>query len=133
MYETEDGYIFVTFQDGKVIFYKDSYKRHCSYRDSIKGEKGREAIQNALINPDFIISYTRTDLPKTICKKYYSITGKTKTVRGLELEYWEIILQKKPNQKLKIVTAYIASAPEYAMIDDRVEKVIYKKTNYGTK
>ena len=130
MYEVADGYVFITFQDNKTIFYKDSYERHCSYRDSIKGEKGREAIQNALINPDYITSYTRKDLPGTLCKKYYSITGKTKTTRGIELEYWEIILQKKPNQKLKIVTAYTASAPEYAMIDDRVESFIYKKPKY---
>lgn len=130
MFESADGYVFVTFQDGNVIFYKDSYERHCGYHDVIRGEHGREALQNALPNPDYITSYSRKDILNVSCKKYYHVIGKIKTTRGIEFEYWEIVLQKKSDARFKIVTAYTTSALKYAMINNRVEKIVYRKNQH---
>ena len=91
MYENEEGYVFVTFQDGNVIFYKDSYERHCGYRDAIKGPEGLENIQKALLYPHLITSYQLKNNSGKIfahCKKYRAITKETiSTKRGNELEY----------------------------------------------
>lgn len=131
MYEAQEGYIFTTFQDGNVIFFKDSYERHCGYHEDIRGQKGREQIQHALIQPNYITKYPRKDAVsgKTIswCKKYYYIVDKIVTSRGNEFVYWEIIIEKRPGKKKKLVTAYITSAPEYAMINNRIEEIEYKK------
>ncbi len=136
MYETPEGYVFITFQDGNVIFFKDSYERHCGYREVIRGQEGRDQIQDALIQPHCITKYLRKDAisGKTIarCKKYYYILDKTMASRGQEFVYWEIILEKKPGKNKKVTTAYITSAPEYAMINDRIEIIEYKR-NYEKK
>ena len=127
MYEIEDGYIFVTFQDGNVTFYQDSYERHCERHDAIKGAEGRENIQNALVSPDLITSYPFRDYSGKIiahCKKYRKITkGKVKTTRGEEWEYWEIILRKNLGKRKKIVTAYITSSLKPFIVNDRIEKM----------
>lgn len=133
MHETPEGYVFVTFRDGNVIFFKDSYKRHCSRHGDIQGLEGREQIQNALIQPHCITKYPRRDVASgeiiSQCKKYYYIIDKTTASRGKEFVYWEIIIEKRPGKKKKLATAYITSAPEYAMINDRIEEIEYKR-NY---
>ena len=134
MHETEDGYVFVTFQDGNVIFYKDSYERHCGYRSVIRGEDGRNNIQGALINPHYITSYPEKNSSRKVVahyKIYRTIIGEIRTSRGLEQEYWEIILKKNPGKRRKIVTAYITSAPGYAIINNRIETLEYKREFKG--
>ena len=121
----------MTFQDGNIIFLKDSYNRHCDRHEAIRGLDGREQIQYALLHPHCITKYFRKDIAsgKVIaqCKKYYHIIDEDTTSRGRELVYWEIILVKHPGNKKKIATAYITSAPEYAMINDRIEEIKYKR------
>ena len=136
MREVTDGYVFTTFQDEDVIFFNDSYQRHCGYHEDIRGQEGRDQIQNALIQPHCITKYFKQDAKSgsvvAECKKYYFILDKTKTSRGEELIYWEIVLVQKIGQRKKIVTAYIESAPKYAMINDRIEEIIYNR-NYEQK
>lgn len=130
MYETDDGYIFETFRDGRVIFFRDSYKRHSGYHGVIVGEEGRNEIQNALIYPHYITSFQeKNSAGKTIShnKKYRFIIREIKTSRRLEREYWEIILKKPLGKRMKIATAFVTSAPEYAIINDRVETLEYKR------
>ncbi|MBI2888293.1 MAG: hypothetical protein HYY10_00010 [Candidatus Liptonbacteria bacterium] len=131
MYETDDGYIFATFQDGNVLFHKDSYETHCERHDAIKGVEGRESIQDALISPDFITSYPLKEYSGKViahCKKYRKITkGGVRTTRGEEWEYWEIILRKNLGKRKKIVSAYLTSSPKPFVINDRIEKIEYLK------
>ena len=131
MYETEDGYVFATFQDGNVIFYKDSYKTHCSYHDEIRGDGGRNNIQEALINPHFISSYPFMDTSGNIvarCKKYRWVTKERyKTHRGEEWEYWEIILKKNRKSRKKIATAFRTSSLKPLVVNDRIEKIVYQR------
>lgn len=131
MYKTSQGYVFQTFRDGKVIFFHDSYKRHCGYRSVIRGEEGLNSIQETLIYPHLITSYPEINSSGRIIahyKVYRAFVGKIRTSRGRELEYWEILLKKKPKMKRKIVTAFITSALEYAIINNRVEnKTEYKR------
>ena len=135
MYETKDGYVFETFRDGKVIFYRDSYERHCEYREVIRGEEGLDAIQNALISPDTITTYSDSKSDKSgeniaaRYKIYRRYIQKIRTNRGQEMEYWEILLKKKGKQRRKITTAYITSALEYAIINKRIETIEYKRKN----
>ena len=136
MHEISDGYVFTTFQDGDVIFFNDSYERHCGYHECIRGQEGRDKIQNALIQPHRISKYFKKDAKSgeiiAECKKYYCILDKTTTHRGEEFLYWEIVLVQKIGQRKKIVAAYIESAPKYAMINDRIEEIIYNR-NYEQK
>lgn len=130
MFETTNGYVFQTFQDGKVIFFMDSYNRHCGYRDEIRGERGRDAIQDALIYPHYVVSYPEKNESGRITaryKKYIKIININETKRGPEFEYWEIILKKKPKTRKRIATAYITSSLKYAIINDRIEKIKYQR------
>jgi hypothetical protein len=132
MYEVPDGYIFTTFQDGKVIFYRDSYKKHCEYRNVIRGIEGRENIQKALIFPHIITTYPFRDASGRVvanCKKYRTIANRerVKTSRGNEWEYWEVILRKNISGRKKIVSAYITYSPEPFVVNDRIEKIIFSR------
>ncbi|MCP6720421.1 MAG: hypothetical protein KJI72_03860 [Patescibacteria group bacterium] len=131
MFKTQQGYVFETFRDGKVIFYHDSYEKHCGYRSILRGEEGRNNIQDALITPHYITSYSEMSASGRLVaryKIYRTIIREIRTSRGRELEYWEILLKKNPKNRRKIATAYITSAPEYAIINNRIEKnVEYKR------
>ena len=132
MHEVADGYIFITFQDGAVIFYRDSYERHCTLHSVIKGVGGREEIQKALIYPHIITTYPFKDGSGRIianCKKYRTITntGTVKTTRGNEWEYWEVILRKNVGKRKKIVSAYLAYSPEPYLVNERIERIIFSR------
>ncbi|MEX0689817.1 MAG: hypothetical protein WD471_00885 [Candidatus Paceibacterota bacterium] len=131
MKEFKNFYRFMTFKDNEVVWYKDSYERHCEKHYEIARLEGRNDIQDALISPDII---SRADQKynngkiKAKIKIYRKIIGIVKTSRGKEKKYWEIILKTKlKRKKFKIVTAYITTALEYAIINDRIEKIEYKK------
>ncbi|OGG37669.1 hypothetical protein A2110_00850 [Candidatus Jorgensenbacteria bacterium GWA1_54_12] len=130
MREVSDGYIFTTFRDGDVIFYRDNYEKHCQRHGVIRGEDGREAIQRALIYPYYITSYTENSGKWNVgyIKKYRTILREIKTSRGKGVEYWEIILRRRPQtRRFKIATAYIAESLWGAIINMRVEKLEYKR------
>ncbi len=129
MYEIKEAYIFETFQDGKVMWYKDSYERHCGYHGCIQGEDGRESVQNALIYPTVITNYDEKNSNGKItarCIKYRQIIKIDKKKKSAdELRYWEVILKKIVKKKKRIATAFMTSSLDYAMINTRIEKVIY--------
>ncbi|PIR87974.1 MAG: hypothetical protein COU10_01685 [Candidatus Harrisonbacteria bacterium CG10_big_fil_rev_8_21_14_0_10_45_28] len=105
-------------------------ERHCQYRYEIREEDGRNAMQEALTYPHLILSYTQKEFSGRItahCRKYISIIKRIDGKKVRELLYWEIVLKRPNKARKRIATAYITSSPEYAMINNRIEKVEFQR------
>ncbi len=132
MKEFADFYSFVTFQDGDVILHKSNYRKHKIYHPEISGPQGLSDMQDTLICPDFITSHFQKNTQGRIIsrnKSYYRVLKNFQERRKRFVDYWVVRLKQisQNPDRWCITTAFMNTAPLYAMINTRVQTVIYKK------
>jgi hypothetical protein len=98
----------------------------------ISGLGGRCEIEETLLNPDCITAYAEKNKLGQVVKKtevYYQKIGKRNSFQGKTvLDHWKVIIVFNENKKQwEVATAFIRSSPPYAMINNRIESVIYDK------
>jgi len=132
MKEDEHVYIFVCFRYNSAILRKENYKKHEPYHEEIRGPKGLAAIEDTLTNPDVVTAYSDKNALGQVIKKtevFYKKLAKRKTIVGKPiLDYWKaIIVWNEYFKQWEVATAFIKSTPPYAMINNRIESVVYKR------
>jgi hypothetical protein len=133
MRESKNEYSFPCFRHNFVVLTKENYQRHLLRHHCIGGESGRDEIEKALLYPDFITSYVQ--LPENgknrrICQVFYKIIKKKSIGKGrFLLDFWKVIIIKNFFKKRwEIATALLLEDSfEYAMINSRIEKILYSK------
>lgn len=132
MKENAHVYIFVCFRYASAIWRKENYKKHEPYHEEIVGPNGLAAIEEALTNPDVITAYSEKNTLGAVIKKtevFYKKIAKRKTVIGKPvLDYWKVIIVwNEQFGQWEVATAFIKSTPPYAMINNRIESIVYKR------
>ena len=132
MKEDDSVYIFPCFRYTSVFYRKGNYQRHAPYHQEISGPNGLRDIEEALINPDCITEYAEKNKLGVAVKKtevFYRKIAKRKTFQGKPvLDHWKVIIVWNEHQKQwEVATAFIRSSPPYAMINTRIEAVVYKR------
>ena len=132
MKETDEDYLFRSLNHSKLVaFTKDNYKRHIPRHPFIAGREGLAKIEDALSNPQVITHYTQKDHQtndKRKCQAFYRIL-KRKNIGDNKflLDYWQvIIISNWRHRRWEVATVlYEECSPEYAMINLRVETILY--------
>lgn len=132
MKETPNDYLFQSLNHERLVaFTKNNYNRHIPRHPFIAGSEGLSKIEDALLYPSVITHYTQEDFKtkrKKRCQVFYKIL-KQKNIGGGKylLDYWQVIMiENKFYRRWEIATVlYEESSPEYAMINTRVEAILY--------
>lgn len=131
MFETPDAYVFPCYNHKKVYFRKSNYNRHIDRHYAIEGEKGRTEIEKTLVNPLVVTSHAQRDgngVTIRKCQTFYRIVKKQSIGGGkFKLDYWQvIIINNRLAKRWEIATAiYEESSPEYAMINNKIERILW--------
>lgn len=131
MNEAPDHYSFKCFNHNFVVFTKANYQRHLLRHNCIEGESGRNEMEKVLVSPSVVTRYTQKNNNGSgtrKCQSFYRIFGKKDMGGGkLLLDYWQVvIIYNRWSKRWEIATAYIEeSSPEYAMINTRLETILY--------
>ena len=132
MKEVDSVYILLCFRYHSVFYRKGNYGRHIPFHREISGLDGLRNIEETLINPDCITEYAEKNKLGVSVKKtevFYRKIAKRNTFQGkFVLDYWKVIIVWNEHQRQwEVATAFIRSSPPYAMINNRIEKVVYNK------
>ena len=132
MKETSEDYLFQsTTHSALVAFTKNNYDRHIPRHPFIAGKEGLLKIEEVLLNPQVITSYTQNNPAngkKKKCQAFYRIVKRKNIGSGKSLlDYWQaIIVQNKWHKRWEIATVlYEEDTPEYAMINTRIETILH--------